>query len=227
MTTTENDYPLVSAIMLAGKCLVEDVVAAIKCFKAQTYPYKELIIINNAKNQFEASELNIHASNDVFIIDTPMDLSAGMARNYGISSANGQILAQFDPDYWYGPQRLEMQIAALAQNDAHVSVLSETLQYSFVSGRISYNRNDKRAILGTMVLIRPRDIDYPNTNKNEEKSFLERLIAASHKVISISKPDLACKLRLTKYNRITEVSDQNGIPDTHLEFIKQMLKDRA
>lgn len=221
-----QEYPLVSAIMLAGQCPTEDILAAIRCFKAQTYPYKELIIVNNAKTQFEASKLNIHAQKDVFIIDTPIGLSAGMARNYGISSANGQILAQFDADYYHSPKRLEAQIATLAENEAHVSVLTETLQYSFISGRASYNRNDKNAILGTMVLVRPRDIDYPNVNKNEEKGFLEKLLKAELKVISIPKSDLACKLCLTKYKRTFQIDKYDGVSTTHLKFVKQMLKER-
>jgi len=229
MTTTsaQPEYPLVSAIMLAGQCPLEDVLAGIRCFKAQTYPYKELIIINNAKTQFEASKLNMHAQKDIFIIDTPVGLSAGMARNYGISAANGQILAQFDPDYYFSPKRLEAQIATLAQNEAHVSVLTETLQYSFVSGRVSYNRNDRQAILGTMVLIRPRDLDYPNIDKNEEKGFLEKLIKAELKVISIPKADLACKLCLTKHERVFKAPNPDAVSATHLKFIKQMLKDRG
>lgn len=226
-TPSDPEYPLVSAIMLAGQCPLEDVLAGIRCFKAQTYPYKELIIINNTKTQFDASALNIHAQKDIFIVDTPIGLAAGMARNYGISAANGQILAQFDADYYFSPKRLEAQIATLAQNEAHVSVLTETLQYSFVSGRVSYNRNDRQAILGTMVLIRPRDLDYPNVNKNEEKGFLEKLIKAELKVISIPKADLACKLCLTKHERIFTICNPNDLSNPHLKLVKQMLKDRG
>lgn len=223
--TTDQEYPLVSAIMLAGQCPHEDIFAAIKCFNSQTYPYKELIIINNAKTQFEASALNMHAQKDIFIIDTPIGLSAGMARNYGISAANGQILAQFDADYYHSPNRLEVQIATLAGNEAHVSVLTETLQYSFVSGKATYQRNDKQAILNTMVLVRPRDIDYPNVNKNEEKGFLEKLINAGMKTISIPKVDLMCKLCLTKHERTFEIN-KSDVSNPHAKIIKQMLKER-
>ena len=225
MKQHNDEYPLVSAIMLAGQCQQEDVIAAIKCFNSQTYPYKELIIINNAKNQFEASKLNIHAQKDIFIIDTPIGLSAGMARNYGISAANGQILAQFDANYYHSPSRLEVQIATLIKNEAHVSVLTETLQYSFISGTARYNCNNKQAILGTMVLVRPRDIDYPNINKNEEKGFLEKLINAGMKTISIPKVDLMCKLCLTKHKRTFEINKSN-ITNQHTKIIKQMLKNR-
>lgn len=197
-----SDYPLVSAIMLAGQCSISDVKKSIKCFKEQTYPYKELVIVNNAKNQFEASKLNIQAMKDIFIIDTPVGLSAGMARNYGISAANGQILAQFDTNYYYAPNRLETQIISLAENNAHISMLSKTLQYSFISGRASYHQNSKNMMLETMVLIRPRDIDYPNINKYEEKGFLDKLIGSGLKLIINKNPELACKLYTTKFEKI-------------------------
>ena len=218
-----QDYPLVSAIALVGKCPIHDIIVLIDSFKSQTYPYKELIIVNNTKNQLIASKLNIHAQKDIYIVDTPINLTSGMARNYGISSANGSILAQFDPDYYHHPKRLEIQIATLAKNDVHISVLNETLQYSFISGKASYNKNDKQAILGTMVLIRPRDIDYPNVDANEEKLFLEKLVNQNMKVVSISQPELACKLCLTHYNKITKVISSN-VSDQHLKLINKFLK---
>lgn len=219
------DYPLVSCIMLAGRCPIDDVLVAIKCFQAQTYPYKELIIINNAKTQFEASNLNIGAQKDVFIVDTPAGLTAGMARNYGIAAANGQILAQFDADYYHSPIRLEAQIATLAKNEAHVSIFAETLQYSFISGRASYYQNDHKAILGTMVLVRPQNIDYPNVDKNEEKGFLDKLIKAGLKTISIDKTDIVCKLCLTKYERIYKISGHDGVSINHVKCIRHILNN--
>lgn len=152
---SEEEYPLVSAIMLAGKSSIADILCAITCFQEQTYPYKELIIVNNAKTQFEASSLVINANKNVFVIDTPTELTAGMARNYGIKSANGRILAQFDSDYWYAPERLSTQISAMAEHTAHVCMLSETLSYSYLSGRATIAKNNKSVALNTMVYIRP------------------------------------------------------------------------
>ncbi len=222
----QDPYPLVSCVLLAGRISKQDLHAAIDCFKAQTYPYKELVIVNNAPSQFAASELNIKAEKDVVLIDTPLQLFAGMARNYGIATANGQIIAQFDADYWHAPNRLETQILSLAENEAHISILNHTLNYSTISGRASYNENDKKAILGTMVFIRPDKIDYPNIDKQEELGLLERMIQANMKIISSNNPELACKLCLTKLER-TYKPVNCGLSKDHFKLVKRIVKNQS
>lgn len=220
---SDDNYPLVSAIMLAGRHKADDIVSCVDCFSNQTYPYKELIIVNNAKNQFQASELNIEATRDVFLIDTPYKLSAGLARNYGISAANGRILAQFDADYWHHPQRLELQIAALASEEAHISVLAKTMEYSYYSGIAKYQINEKNAILNTMVFTRPADIDYPNSEKGEELGILNKLIQTGRKVVSLDQSSLACKLYFHGDN--TEIRN-DGLSKADSKVLQKLLKNR-
>ncbi len=217
----EKEIPLISAIMLAGRMPIEYVLTSINSFKAQTYPYKELIIINNGKSQFENSSLNIHAQKDIFIIDTPAHLTAGMARNYGISAANGQILAQYDPDYCFLPNRLEIQVKAIADNEAHACVLAETLQYSFISGRAAYQQNDKNAILSTIVFVRPRQVDYPNIDKYEEKEFTDRFMKSDFKVVSLERPELACKIIPTRGIKANNTT--YNVADEHKEVINNIV----
>lgn len=218
-------FPLVSAIMLAGRSSVSEVLAGIKCFKAQTYPYKELIILNNARTQFEASGLNIAAEPDVFLVDTPGNLITGMARNYGIRSANGQILAQFDADCYHDPQRLEAQIATLADNNSHICMLSSTLQYSYFSGRASLQHNQRAAILNTMVFIRPSDIDYPPSDKMEESGLLEKMMGSGLKAISMNKPELCCKF----YHNTCPVKScvNHGLSNKQFSLVKRLVKKRS
>lgn len=223
VATPEDDYPLVSAIMLAGRTSLPDVLSAIDCFRKQTYPYKELIIVNNAKTQFDAASLNIQAEKDVFLVDTPFHLATGMARNYGIAAANGRILAQFDPNYWYAPNRLESQVATLAGNEAQIIVLASTLAYSFGSGRATYNQNDKQAVLSTMLCVRPSGIDYPNVDRQEELGFLERMQQAGARLISMPAPELGCHLYLTDRDRITKPINC-GLSSEHFKLIKKIVK---
>jgi glycosyltransferase involved in cell wall biosynthesis len=221
-----EDYPLISAITIAGKEQVPDLIQCIACFKAQTYPYKELIIVNNAINQLEASGLNIKAEKDVFLFDTPNEMTIGMARAQGMSAANGQLIAQFDIDYWHAPTRLEQQVSALAQQNAHVSVLSSCLSYSYVSGRAGYLSNERQAILGTMVHIRQNKVNYPTDyEKYEELAFLGSLKEQGYKPISILIPELCCKFNFTNEARILEPTN-NGLSDNHFKLIQTILKDR-
>lgn len=223
---TTEEFPLVSAVMLAGRHTLPDILSAIECFQSQTYPYKELIIVNNAKSQFDAASLNIQAQQNVALIDTPYEFSAGMARNFGIATANGRILAQFDADYWYAPNRLEAQIALLANEGANVVMLASTLQYSFVSGRASYQQNDRNAILGTMLFVRPQNLDYPNIEKQEELGLLEKFQSAGAKIVAMPIPELACKLCLTSGDRQYKPVNA-GLSKGHFDVVKKALKGRC
>ena len=202
--STEENYPLLSAIMLTGNNTLSDIMLAIDCFKAQTYPNKELIIVNNAKNQSSASKLNINAEDNIFIIDTPFPLTAGMARNYGINAANGQILAQFDADYWHHPTRFTSQVATMANNESHICMLTSCLKYSFNTGVATILSNNKNIVPSTMVLVRPAKVDYPNTDKYEECRFLQRMIQNQYKPITLNSPELSCKLYFNPDERVLQ-----------------------
>ena len=218
-----DEYPLLSAMMLAGRVNIEDVMACIECFKNQTYPNKELVVINNAPDQFSASELNILAEPTIHLVDTPVEFSAGMARNYGISATNGQILAQFDPDFWHAPERLESQVGAMARGGAHVCALASVLSYSFVSGRARLFTNSAGAILATMVYTRPVQIDYPDIDKCEEREIFQRMTNAGMNSVSIDKPELCCKLHLSD-NGKAEKPVNCGLSKARIALIRKIVK---
>lgn len=54
-------------------------------------------------------------------------LSIGAKRNQGCSLAQGEIIAQWDDDDWYGPQRLSLQIEPLLAGTADISGLQDTV----------------------------------------------------------------------------------------------------
>lgn len=208
--------------MLAGKHTLPAILHGIECFRSQTYPFKELIIVNNCRTQWEASGFNIKAESDIFIIDTPQLVSAGMARNYGISASNGQILAQFDANHWHNKRRLEIQIATLAHAQAHIAVLSRTMCYSSNSCAATYYTNPKSAILSSMVFARPHGIDYPDWDKNEEYGILSRMQTANMRIASINKPEMMCRLHLagTEYQ-----IEQSEVTKQHTKVIQSILKN--
>lgn len=226
MTEQQEGYPLVSAITIAGREQLPDLLQTIACFEAQTYPYKELIIVNNAASQFDASDLNIKAAKDIFLLDTSSEVTTGMARAQGMSAANGQIIAQFDINYWHDPERLSAQINTLAQQNANLSVLSECLYYSYVSGRAGYYTNEKQALLATMVHIRQKEVNYsPEYDKDEELAFLEALVEQGYRPVSMQMPELCCKFYFTNEARICEPVN-NGLKDDHFKIVQKILKSR-
>lgn len=212
----DQQYPLISAIMLAGVAPLADVQRCVDCFHSQTYPRKELIIVNNAKNS-----LDIPPHNDIIVVDPPLESTSGAARNHGITMASGQILAQFDADYWHSPSRLSAQIATMASEQANICVLASTMQYSFISGRARIFRNKQNAILNTMVWTRPEKAEYPNISHSEEFGLLQTLLQMGMKPIAIDKPELCCKLILTKGERQTTPHNE-GLTDEQFEIITRL-----
>ena len=61
---SQDSYPLLSALMLIYRPDPKELIKAINCFEAQTYPYKELIIIKlsisfgSFNSEFVKSEIN-------------------------------------------------------------------------------------------------------------------------------------------------------------------------
>ena len=193
--TSNDDYPLVSCITLAGNHSITEIRKTIEQFNNQTYPYKELIVVNNCKTQSAASDLVLEASPNVFIIDTPKYFGAGMARNYGIMSANGQILAQFDINYWHSPDRIQSQVSALTTG-AHICLLSSIITFSGYSNTARLFKNNRAAVLNTMVFIRPKDIDYDDVESNEESSIMQKMMNQGFKPIALDAPELCCKIEI-------------------------------
>lgn len=225
-TSETSEYPLISAILLAGRVQLEDILNSIECFKAQTYPNKELIIVNNVESQYAASALEIPATPHIFLIDTPLKLSAGKARNFGMAAASGSIIAQFDADYWFAPSRLSAQVATMANEKAHISVLADTLHYSFNSGCARLHTTPQNAVLGTMVFSRSPQIDYPDVEHNEEFGILQKMIRANMRPIAMVKPELACKLVLTKNKRRTDAINR-GLEPEQFELVQHHINSRV
>ena len=132
-TNESEEYPLISAIMLAGRVQLEDILTCIECFKAQTYPYKELIIVNNTKTQYEAATLELQAEKDVFIVDTPTELSAGMARS---KSENKTAFVHFYAK-WCGPCKI------MEKKTFRDPGVIAALNQDFIPIKIDVDRNPK------------------------------------------------------------------------------------
>lgn len=183
------DLPLISAILVSKGHSLEEIVRAIDCFRSQTYENKELVIVG------DNYELSRKADVDgITLVDIPDYYSVGLAKNYGVEASKGSIIAQFDADYYHAPDRLSIQISTMANQGAHVVMLSKTLQYSGVSNIARYNRNSKDAILETMVFIRQNDLTFQNRDRGLELQLLNDLSKVGASIVTIDKPELCCRL---------------------------------
>lgn len=103
--------PLVSCIM-PTKDRPQFIPGAIDCFLRQTYPHKELVILDDG----ESIEHMIPRNPAIRYLRIPGPLCIGTKRNMCCEQSNGDLIAHWDDDDWSTPTRLEEQVRALTDN---------------------------------------------------------------------------------------------------------------
>ncbi len=118
-----EEPPLVSCVMPTGN-RHNFALQAIRYFQRQTYPNRELVIIDDGDRSLDPS---IPADPRIRCFRVPPGLSIGAKRNLACEHSRGTILVQWDDDDWYGPWRLAAQVAPQICGDADVTAIEGTL----------------------------------------------------------------------------------------------------
>jgi glycosyltransferase involved in cell wall biosynthesis len=122
ITWSLTTLPLVTCIM-PTRDRPAYVRQSIRYFERQTYPERELIILDDGIQPL-AGEIPIHPR--IRCVRSAPGQSVGAKRNQGCELARGTIIAHWDDDDWYGPDRLRAQVEPLLQNVAEITALRET-----------------------------------------------------------------------------------------------------
>lgn len=93
---------------------------ALSCFHRQTYPNRELIIVDDGKDRI--GDL-VRDEPGVRYVRVHQHLPIGTKRNLACTEARGEIVAHWDDDDWYSADRLERQVALLVRGDADITGL--------------------------------------------------------------------------------------------------------
>jgi antitoxin (DNA-binding transcriptional repressor) of toxin-antitoxin stability system len=104
---------LVSCIM-PTKNRREFIPRAIACFLAQTYPLKELVILDNGE---PIADL-VPKDDRIRYMRLNSMQPTGQLRNFCCQMAKGEFIAHWDDDDWSHPLRLEEQVAAIGEKQA-------------------------------------------------------------------------------------------------------------
>lgn len=108
--------------------------AAIKCYQEQTYPDRELIILDDGEDKVRDL---IPADPTIRYYELPIKYNTGDKRNMVNSMAKGEIIAHFDDDDWSSPTRLEHQVSLLDQ-DHTLTGYKTTLFWDVIDKRAYY-----------------------------------------------------------------------------------------
>jgi glycosyltransferase involved in cell wall biosynthesis/predicted O-methyltransferase YrrM len=118
--------PLVSCVMPTFN-RPDFVPQAIRCFLRQTYPNKELIVVDDGDER-AAAHVPMDPSVRYVSVDRRMPL--GAKRNLGVDVSAGDVIAHWDDDDWYAPEYLSRVVARLLQSSsAALTGMSRYLVY--------------------------------------------------------------------------------------------------
>jgi len=116
---------------------------ALRCFEAQTYANKELVVVSQGTAERNATiRQMVSAIKGAIFIEAPSNISLGAMRNVSIELTTGDIICQWDDDDFYHPDRLMTQFKHL-RGRAVASLYTQHLKYFKNTGRmywIDYTR---------------------------------------------------------------------------------------
>ena len=91
---------------------------ALACYQHQTYPQRELIVIDDG-DQFPADALSVEAAGGR-LIRMPADTPLGTKLNRGVEEARGWLCQKMDDDDWYGCRFVETMVSAFMRSRSKV-----------------------------------------------------------------------------------------------------------
>jgi O-antigen biosynthesis protein len=96
---------------------------ALESFKNQDYPAKELIVVDDGSDVVRDL---VEGVPNARYLRLPARASIGEKRNQACALAKGAIIAHWDDDDWYAPNRLRHQIAPLLSDQADLTGLENS-----------------------------------------------------------------------------------------------------
>jgi glycosyltransferase involved in cell wall biosynthesis len=171
--------PLVSCVMVTrNRAFIAR--RALKCFAEQTWPHKELVILDDGQEDYGPAIAEGAAALAVrYHREQPQPgRFLGGLRNKALELASGDYIMQWDDDEWYHPTRIEVQMRAI-DGGLDAVALTNTLCHVDEPRYIAHPFHTERvtgAIPGT-ILHRRGSERYPNIARGEDSAFLDDLCA--------------------------------------------------
>ncbi|MFE0451736.1 glycosyltransferase [Streptomyces sp. NPDC058914] len=161
---------------------------AITCFRAQTYPNLELVVVEDGTD--DAVERHLRKLGDPRIRHHRLPAEGrplGELRNEAVTRATGPYVCQWDDDDLYDPERVETQMAAILALGADACFLARERLWWPARHRLAYSC--ARLWEGSMVCAKDRLPQYPALRRGEDTPVAEE-VARTCRVVSVDAPEL-------------------------------------
>ena len=119
--------PIVSVIIPTYKRTVEYVSRAVESVLNQTYPFVEVIVIDDSTAAYEKrSETKAYFdkldNSNVVYLQNEENLGGSLSRNRGIEAATGEYITFLDDDDEYLPEKIEKQLDFMLKNGCEMTI---------------------------------------------------------------------------------------------------------
>jgi glycosyltransferase involved in cell wall biosynthesis len=186
-----NGAPLVSCIMPTFNRR-RFIPLALQRFREQTWPNRELLIVDDGTDRIE--DLVRHEPS-VRYLRLDRRTTIGAKRNLACAEARGELVAHWDDDDWYAPDRLARQAAPIVRGEADVTGLENRFVLQMPVGRFwTTNRQLHRSMFvgdvhgGTLVFRRSiwtAGLRYPEINLAEDADFLRNAVKRGRRLVRV------------------------------------------
>lgn len=184
-----SELPKISCLLITAKDRFQYAQRSIRCYVDQTYPNRELLIVNEGPSEYQRQiqgYVDSLGRQDIHCIWLKGVYTLGGLRNISLAMATGQYFCQWDDDDFCMPHRLSTQYAYLSKHPkAKVCYLGDQLQYFFQSKELYWNNWKQFGSLGLLkhslipgTILSRLDVGvrYPNTRAGEDSIFADALI---------------------------------------------------
>lgn len=171
---TTAGLPRISCLMVTAdrRPLVR---RSVLCFRKQTYPNRELVIVDDGRDDLSGLLTGLSAGDVRYVrLEKRPENSLGRLRNISLDHAGGDLLTAWDDDDWYHPRRLEIQAEAL-RGGWRSCVLSTVLMHLDTPGFRGrpFRGPFRDGAPGSLLFPRDPSVRYPESARGEDTAFLK------------------------------------------------------
>jgi hypothetical protein len=190
-----SDEPLVSCIM--PTCNRRHFIPrAIAYFMRQSYANKELIIVDDGGDSRDL----IPPHNQITYHKLNRKASLGYKRNLAVEQSSGKIIAHWDDDDWYDPQRLKNQVRALKDGNARICGLKARMFLNIVDNSFWSITPELHArmffadVHGRSIVylkdVWEKHARYPDRTLGEDALFLKAALQKTTRMVKLDNTDV-------------------------------------